>query len=126
MFLIDENFSELALPVLDASGHTARLARGLVSSGAVDEAVAAAADSIGAIVLTQDRDFVRVVARRPAENVRRWRRLGRVLVTCRARKIPERLAESLPLIEWEYAHLSTRTDARVIIEVGGDVIRVER
>lgn len=102
LFLIDENVPDGVARAIAARGHEVRLVREHLVAGTPDEVVAAAAADIDAIIVTSDRDFVRIIARRPADNYLRWRRLGRVLISCRATQMVSR------------------------VEVGGEVIRVER
>src|SRR5262249_39079799 len=101
-------------------------ARAFYPAGTPDEVLVAHVDPRGGLVVTGDRDFVRLIARRSADNRLRFRRAGRIFFSCPAYRTPGRLEQALPLIEWEADHLADRPDPRVIVEVGGDVIRVER
>ncbi len=125
-FLIDENADARVVGVVRAAGHSVDLATSLFAEGTPDEQLAAYADARGAVLVTADRDFTRLISRRPVGNVLRWKRAGRVLLSCPPHRGPGRLEQALPLLEWEYEHLAGSSDPRVIVELGGDVIRVER
>ena len=61
-----------------------------------------------------------------SRNRLRWRRLGRINLSCNARRAESRMAQAIALIEWEHAFAQEQPDPRVLIDIGGDVIRVER
>jgi predicted nuclease of predicted toxin-antitoxin system len=126
IFVLDENSPASLERVCKARGHDVRWSRDITSTGASDEVVAAAVDELEGVLLTADRDFHGLVSRRPSGNVIRWRRIGRVLVSCGVRQMPLRLEAAFPLIEWEWNHVRTTADPRMLIELGGDVIRIER
>ena len=118
--------SVAVVAVLEARGHEVLHVRDHLTPGTPDLAVADFVDRERAVLLTFDVDFRELLGRRPAGNRLRWRYAGRVLMTCNERRAPERLAAALHLVEAEDAHGRSVTDARVLVDVGGDVIRVDR
>lgn len=59
--LLDENFPKSASEVIEASGNEVVPFADVCEFGAEDEAVFAAAQRIGAVILTSDRDFYHTV-----------------------------------------------------------------
>ncbi len=125
-FLLDENMSAEVAEVLRAEGHLAEDVREHLESGAPDEWVMVAADNLGAVVLTFDRDFLRLATRRPSGNVLRHRRAGRVVLACPPPRVVERLRVSLPLLVAEHSRSVTLSDPRVLAEIGVDTVRIDR
>ena len=60
-FFLDENFPHSAASVIQASGHEVVSFADACACGASDEAVFSAAQSLGAVLLTSDRDFYHTV-----------------------------------------------------------------
>ena len=125
-FVLDENMSVAVVAVLVQRGHEVLHARDRLPLGAPDVDVADFVDRERAVLLTFDLDFRELLARRPAGNRLRWRHAGRVLMTCNEKRAPERLAAALHLVEAEDAHGPDVSDPRILVDVGSDVIRVER
>ena len=126
LFLIDENVPSSVANVLRSLGHGVELVKDRLTAGTSDEVVAAAADDLDAIVVTVDKDFKRHIARQPPNNQLRWRRLGRVSLSCKPLRMASRMGTAMHLVASEHGYLQGQTDKRVIVEIGGDVIRIER
>lgn len=126
LFLIDENIPDGVALELSRRGHQIRLVREHLVAGTPDQTVAAAAADLEALIVTNDKDFNQIISRRPPDNFIRWRRLGRVTLSCRPAQMARRIAVALSVIELETREASERADPRVIVEIGGDVIRLER
>jgi len=60
-FLLDENFPKAAVGLLEESSHQAFDFRGTPDEGIEDPAVFSKAQSLGAILLTTDRDFFHTI-----------------------------------------------------------------
>ena len=60
-FLLDENFPRSCASVIEDCGHEAIAFNEICLYGADDEAVFAAAQSLGAVLLTSDRDFYHTI-----------------------------------------------------------------
>ena len=125
-FVLDENMNIAVVAVLLQREHEVVHIRDRLAPGAPDIEVADLVDRERAVLLTFDLDFRELLARRPASNRLRWRHAGRVLMTCNEKRAPERLTAALHIVEAEAAHVQDVLDRRVLVDVGGDVIRVER
>jgi predicted nuclease of predicted toxin-antitoxin system len=125
-FLLDENVDVRLDALLRDRGHDVEHALDFYPEGTPDEVLVAHVDLRGGLLVTGDRDFVRLIARRPADNRLRFRRAGRVLLSCTERRAAERLVGALHLIEAEHEYARIQPDPRIIVEIGGDVIRFER
>ena len=60
-FLLDENFPKAATGMLEGSGHEVFDLRGTPDEGIEDHSVFAMAQSLGAVLLTTDRDFFHTI-----------------------------------------------------------------
>ena len=60
-FLLDENFPRSAADLIEESGHEAVRFDAVCNSGDDDDVVFAAAQRIGATILTSDRDFYHTI-----------------------------------------------------------------
>lgn len=125
-FVLDENMSVAVVAVLVQRGHDVLHTRDHLALGAPDVEVADFVDRQRAVLLTFDLDFREPLSRRPAGNRLRWRHAGRVLMTCNEKRARERLAAALHLVEAEDAHGPHLSDPRILVDVGGDAIRIER
>jgi predicted nuclease of predicted toxin-antitoxin system len=126
-FVLVKNMSVAAVAVLAPRGHEVLRVRNNVALGAPDAAVADLVDWERVVLLTFDLDFHALLSRRLAGNCLRWRHAGRVLMTCNERRAPECLTAAVHFIEAEDSHnIREVSHSWVLVDVGGDVIRVER
>ena len=70
-------------------------------SGATDPEVLAGAAEIGAIIVTHDTDFRRLIAKAPGHQSK-LRKTGRIVFRCDHSKVPARLMQLIDDIEREY------------------------
>lgn len=125
LLLIDEDVPESVVEVFRVRGHDILYARELTGRGAMDAIVAKIGDEAGAIVVTwNQKDFKRLAAKIPEENVQRFRRLGRISFTCRHSRGRSRAGEVVEMIEMHYQLSLARRDKRLLIEVQETGIRV--
>src|SRR5687768_11733006 len=94
LLLIDENVPESVTIYLRERGHDVRHVRDLSLAETPDPIIAAAADKLGAIVVTWNhRDFKKLVARAPKEGQAVLRRAGRINFRCDEAKGRYRVAQ---------------------------------
>jgi len=124
--LIDENVPRSVTEFFRERGHDIRLVSDLFPSGTPDPVIAKLGDELGAIVVTWDRDFRRVVSRVPSGARQEFRRLGRISFRCSEARGRQRAEELIEWIEFEYAQVQKRRDKRLIIEISDTAFRVVR
>lgn len=101
-------------------------AKAKIPEGTEDPIVAKTSQNLGAILLTDDSDFRKIVARRPNGERRRFRKLSRVHLACKHSQAVNRLTTSISLIEFEYEIAQKMADRRMIIEVQTTQIKTIR
>lgn len=127
LLLIDENVPNSVAEFFRQRSHDVRLVRDLFPSATPDPVIAAAGDELGAIVVTWNhRDFKKLVARIPKDNVQRFRRLGRINFRCHEARGVQRLEELIEWIEFEYAQVMKRRDHRLMVEILETSVRIIR
>lgn len=95
-----------------------------LAPGTPDPVIATATDHLGAMLVSQDRDFKKIARRIPEGNRQRLRRMSRLSLTCKAPQAVNRLERYIDHIKVEISQAATRSDRRVFIEVGDRILRV--
>jgi predicted nuclease of predicted toxin-antitoxin system len=112
LLLTDEHVPQSVVDLFRARGHDVRLVTDAVGAGSADNVVTAAANEIGAIVVTWDKGFRQHIRRTgPLPNA------GRILIQCDPATAHVRLAAVMPEIEALYAIRQGQPDTRLIVEV---------
>jgi predicted nuclease of predicted toxin-antitoxin system len=112
LLLSDEHVPESVASLFLEHGHELRHVRDVLAAGAGDDVVTAAADAMGAIVVTWDKGYRRRIRRSGP-----LPRAGRILFQCNPATARERLTAVLDLIEFVYGRHQAQTDPRLIVEV---------
>jgi hypothetical protein len=107
--------------------HYVRLVREELTPTAPDLLIAKTAHLLGAVVITWNvKHFRRYLCRAPRGEAIRFRHAGLISMTCKEPRGPLRVEQTIEVIEFEFAHLQTRPDKRLFIEIGESWIRIER
>jgi predicted nuclease of predicted toxin-antitoxin system len=114
MILIgDEDVPRSVIEYLRNRDHEVLLATELFMPPTADATIAAGADQRGAIIVTCDRDFDKLIQR----NKLRFRSAGRISLRCSQARAQMRLTQVLDLIEFEFQRRQSFQDKRVIVDV---------
>lgn len=125
--LIDENVPDSVARYFAERGHEVQFVRELFAAGTADPVIAAIGDTMGAIVVTWDKDFRSLVARAPRGSRVRFRRLGRISFRCAEPRGRRRAEETIDLIEYEHDRMQRKGgDQRLIVEINETGIRITR
>jgi predicted nuclease of predicted toxin-antitoxin system len=101
------------------------LLRQQLAPNSPDPLVAAVAEMNEAVLVSLDSDF-RALPPRMAIGRRRFQRLSRIALKCSEPQAAGRINEALSLIEHEWATAQSKSDKRMIVEIGTSVIRTIR
>ena len=124
-FFLDHCVPHSVATVLTAKGHEALFLSDHGPEDSPDPVVATISEELGAVLVSNDKDF-RTLAARISMGRRRFKRLSRIALRCREPKAAARMEEALSLIEFEYALAQTKRDKRMIVEILDTVIRTIR
>jgi predicted nuclease of predicted toxin-antitoxin system len=113
ILIADEDVPHSVVEFLRSRDHEVHLATDLFLPAAADATIAAGADQRGAIIVTCDKDFDKLIQR----NKLRFRVAGRISLRCSQARAHVRLAQVLDLIEFEYSRRQAFQDKRVIVDV---------
>lgn len=117
LLLVDENVPESVAKFFASRGHEVRYVRDVLPAGTPDPVIAAVGDRIGAVVVSWDKDFEKLISRVPVGNKAAFRRLGRVSFKC-AYPHGRRLTEKwIDYIEMHYERACSDPDIRMIVEI---------
>jgi predicted nuclease of predicted toxin-antitoxin system len=117
LLLVDENVPNSVAEFFASRGHEVRYVRDVLPAGTPDPVIAAVGDRIGAVVVTWDKDFDKLVSRVPEGNKNAFRRLGRISFRCdyaKGRALAEKWIEH---IEFHYRRACEDSDIRMICQV---------
>lgn len=115
--IIDENVPDSVARFLSERGHDVQLVRERFGQMTPDEFISWIADIEGAIVVTADRDFRRIVSRVPRGAQTRFKKLGRISLRCRESRALSRVQLFIDEIEREFERSQAAKDSRVIVEI---------
>lgn len=122
-FLLDQNVARSVAEVLLELGHSCEYSRELLPVGAADPVIAVAAEQIGAILVSHDKDFKTIAPRVQAGHRNRYRRLSRIALECREAEAAGRIRELIEVIEILYNQAQTKPDPRLILHIQTNTIR---
>jgi len=117
LLLIDENVPRSVAEFLASRGHDVRHVQDLLPAGTPDPVIAAVGDRIGAVVVSWDKDFEKLISRVPAGNKTAFRRLGRISFRCdypKGRRLIEKWIEH---VEFHYERACRDPDIRMIVQI---------
>ena len=126
LFLLDECVTGSALDALRSAGFEAHTVSDHLLPSAEDQLVASTADSLGAIIVSHDRDFKKLIARKHDGQVKKFRNAHLVKMECKQGRIADRLMAAMPLIQEEYRVRTTMKDKRLIAFIATDFVRIWR
>lgn len=125
-FYLDEDVPRPVKLALENLGHKVIESRSLLEPGAPDQVVATIAERDGAILISHDRDFRKLSARRTDRQKRRFKKLSIIRMQNEKPNSKHRIIAAEPIIVAEYNARSGMADTRMIIDVRKDVISVWR
>lgn len=112
--------------VLEDRGHQVTHGVYALARGTPDQVVAAASETMGAILVSFDKDFRRIAPRIPSGHRRRFRGLSRIALNCDEPSAAHRVKAAISLVESEYVIAQSNRDQRMIVVIGKSYIRTER
>lgn len=124
---IDECLPSATLrSIFEERGHVVEVVGQGFPGGSPDRSILAAADQIGAVVISSDNDW-RTLIRSVTDSKRRgqFRRAGRILLDCPHDVAIQRVRELIETIEFEYRIAQSRGQ-QLIMRITGGNFRVER
>jgi predicted nuclease of predicted toxin-antitoxin system len=117
-FLMDENADAHIADFLLARGHAVEFSRNVLGVSAPDNFVAAAADRLGAIVITRNyRHFRRLIRRSTPQEPTPYPRAGLICFRCDDAIELRRIEALIEAIEAEYEIVQRLADPRLIVEI---------
>lgn len=122
---LDEGVPESVGRCFSAVGHNVIYFKEAAVPGSPDQLVAAVSEANDAVLIALDGDM-RKIAQRRGVGQRRFRKLSLIKLSCRETRAASRVQEVMSLIEHEWRLASDKSDRRVFIEIGNDVIRIMR
>ncbi len=125
-FLLDQCIPRAALETLLSLGMNAEMITNHIAPDSDDRFVVQTAALHSAIVVSHDRDFKSLIARRPDNQKPYFRNVHLIKMDCKQARIGERLNMALPIFTAEYHARQSMKDKRVIIWVSTDMVRVWR
>jgi predicted nuclease of predicted toxin-antitoxin system len=117
LLLVDENVPESVAEFLSSRGHEVRHVRDVLPAGTPDPVIAAVGDRMGAVVVSWDKDFERLIRRIPVGKKTAFKRLGRISFKCdypNGRRLIEKWIDH---IELHYERARVDQDVRMIVEI---------
>lgn len=124
--LFDQNVPDSVATVFESRGHVVLRLRDITAPDAPDEVVATISEVEGAVLVSADRDFRTIASRIPNGQKKRFRRLSRITLSCKAPQSVTRVEVAIEMIEHEFQLAKTRKDSRMILEIGSSYLRTVR
>ena len=125
--LIDECLPSASLrAIFEERGHIVEVVGQGFPGGSPDRSILAAADKVGAVILSSDTDWQSLI-RSVGDSKRRgqFRKAGRVLLNCPHNVAIERVRDLIETIEFEHRIAQSRGH-QLIMRITGGNFRVER
>lgn len=126
LFLLDECIPESALRALVEMNFQAEMITDHIAPQSPDQLVAATASAAGAIIVSHDRDFKKIISRRPNGQQARYPNAHLVKMECKQPRIADRLRMSMPLIQSKFTARQGMRDRRMILWIKTDMVTVWR
>ena len=124
LLLIDEGVPNSVAEYLASRDHEVRYVRELFPGGIPDPVIATIGDKLSAIVVSWDKDFEALVSRIPKGNRAKFRRLGRISFRCKETQGRRLIEQWVDYIEFHFAKVASRRDARMIVQITGNGIKL--
>lgn len=124
--LIDENITVSITELLRERGHEVVLVRDVMAPDTPDPAIARAGNGMGAIIVTFDKDFHGLMARKGKQGDLRFPRLGLILLENIKVQGAARLKSFIELIEKEHELLQSMPGERLWVEILPSLARFKR
>src|SRR4051812_29124977 len=112
-FLLDHNVPDSVAVALTEFSHTVELVRKILPKDSADPVVATAAENMGAILVSVDKDFRNIAPRIPKGQRARFRKLSRISLDCSEFQAAERFRKLMPFIEAAWKEAQARPDKRM-------------
>jgi len=112
-FLLDHNVPDSVATVLRELGHTVELVRNILPTDSADPLVATTAETLGAILVSVDRDFKRIAPHIPKGMRARFKGLSRISIECSEVQAAQRVREVMPFIELAWQRAQGKPDKRL-------------
>jgi hypothetical protein len=127
-FVMDEDADAAVGEFLRSRGHIVQFSRIILWQEAADHLVAAAADELGAIVVTRNTRHYRNLIRRDESGKPQppFRRAGLICFRCRDEVALQRIEVLVEAIEQEFDRCRSLSDPRLIIEITDRTMQVVR
>ena len=122
---VDQCVPDSAGHVFKDHGHDVTFLREKLAVNSEDVLVAAVALANAAVLLTLDRDFKKIASRLEFSQ-RKLKTLSLIKLSCRESEAKSRLKQAMSLIEHEYQFMTTRSGARLFMEIQKDCIKTYR
>lgn len=124
--LLDQNVPDSVATVFRDHGHDVILLRDILPTDTVDPVVATVSEIEQAVLVSSDGDFDNIAPRVPDGQKRRYRRLSRITLKCKAPRAARRVAAAMSLIEAEFEIARSSRDPRMFIVISDSYIRTNR
>jgi predicted nuclease of predicted toxin-antitoxin system len=127
LVFLDENVPHSVAAVFEQHGHQVMLHQDFLAAGAADPIVAAAAQNVGAILVSIDKDFKQIMPRVPTSGPIKFPSLSLIHIRCSEPIAAARIGIAMSFIEFELALATAHpSDPRMIVHVGKDQLRSQR
>lgn len=124
---MDEDADAGIADFLRARGHGVQFSRDVLQRGSSDNLVAAAADRLGAIVITRNyRHFRRLIRRALPEQIPLYPAAGLICFRCNDAIALPRIKALIEAIESEFRLVQSQPDPRLIIEITDTTMQTVR
>jgi predicted nuclease of predicted toxin-antitoxin system len=118
--------AESVCKFLEERGYEVTRLRTVLPTDTPDPIVAKTAETMEAILISDDADFNVIAGKKPTAKTKRFKKLSRVNMRCQHSMALSRLAAAMTLIEFEFEEALSRSDKRMIIDVQPTLIRTLR
>lgn len=122
---LDEGVPESVGRCFAEAGHIVIYFKDAAVPGSPDQLVAAVSEANDAVLVALDGDMRQIARRRGIGQVR-FRRLSLIKLSCRETQAASRVKNAMSLIEHEWQFAADKSDRRIFIEIGNNVIRTVR
>ncbi|MHA7773905.1 DUF5615 family PIN-like protein [Roseibium sp. M-1] len=125
-FILDENVAVSVLKKLRELGFDAEFIRDLIPEGSADPLVSFVAEDQQCILVSHDGDFQKIAPRIPDGQKKRFRNLSRIKLNCLEYQAAKRIEQTVDFVKSEYHVAQSRSDKRMILQIGTSYVRSDR
>ena len=115
--LLDEHIPTSVEDFLRSTGADVERVVQLLAPGATDRIIAILGEHRRAIIVTEDRDFDRLIPLVPKGHRREFRELGRISLQCKVTQMVPRLTQLWPYIAMAAERAAAKGNRRLIVAV---------